>query len=106
MKDKLEAGDKAPEFSLENQNSQIISLKDYLGKKVLVYFYPKANTPGCTTQSCEVRDAKPNFSELNVDIIGISPDLPKKQAIFDEKFSLGFNLLSDTNHKVADSFGV
>lgn len=103
---KLKQGDNVPEFTLLNQNAETISLKDYSGKKVLIYFYPRANTPGCTTQSCEVRDAKPDFSDLGCEVIGISPDTPKKQSNFDNKFTLGFPLLCDEDHKVAESFGV
>jgi len=73
---------------------------------VLVYFYPKADTPGCTTQSCEIRDAKADLSGLGVDVLGISPDGSPAQKAFDEKFSLGFPLLSDPDHAVADAYGV
>lgn len=106
MLKKLKSGDKAPEFKLLNQNEEEISLSDYKGKKVLIYFYPKANTPGCTTQSCEIRDSKPDFGELGVDVIGISPDTPKRQSNFDNKHSLGFPLLCDTDHKVAEDYCV
>lgn len=106
MLEKLKPGDKAPGFKLLDQNEKEISLSDYLGKKVLVYFYPKANTPGCTTQSCEVRDSKDEFSGLGVDVIGISPDTPKRQQNFDNKHSLGFPLLCDTEHSVAEDYGV
>lgn len=106
MVKKLQKGDIAPKFSLQNQNDEIVSLSDYKGKKVLVYFYPRANTSGCTTQSCEVRDAKQDFSDLGVDVIGISPDTPKKQKNFDEKHNLGFPLLCDEDHTVAEEFGI
>lgn len=103
---KLQAGDNAPDFTLVDQNEKEITLGDFKGKKLLIYFYPKANTPGCTTQSCEVRDAKEDFSSLGVDVLGISPDTTKRQSNFDIKYSLGFPLLCDEDHKVAESFGV
>ncbi len=106
MKYRLKIGDKAPEIILEDQNKKIVKLSDYLGKKVLIYFYPRANTPGCTTQSCEIRDAKPNFKDLGVDVIGISPDTPKKQSNFDLKHSLGFPLLCDIDNITCKDYGV
>lgn len=102
----LKAGDKAPEFTLLNQQEQPISLSQFAGKKVLVYFYPKALTPGCTTQACGLRDSKSELDELNVVVLGISPDLPKKLAQFAEKKALNFTLLSDPDHQVAEAFGV
>ncbi len=101
----LEAGKKAPSFSLLDQNGKKVKSSDYKGRKLLVYFYPKANTPGCTTQSCNVRDASEDFSGLGVDVVGISPDQPAAQLKFDEKYSLGFPLLSDPDHKTAKAFG-
>ena len=102
----LKAGDLAPQFTLLNQNEQSVSLAQFSGKKVLVYFYPKALTPGCTTQACGLRDSRTELSELNVDVLGISPDLPKKLAQFIEKKALNFTLLSDPDHQVAEMFGV
>jgi len=99
----LTTGDAAPRFALADQNGNTVRLADFSGRKLFVYFYPKAGTPGCTTQSCEVRDAR---AELGVDVVGISPDAPNKQARFDEKYSLGFPLLADTDHAVAEAFGV
>ena len=84
----------------------MVSTSDFKGRKLLVYFYPKADTPGCTTQSCEVRDAREDLATLGVDVVGISPDRPEEQAAFDAKFSLGFPLLSDHDHTVADAYGV
>ncbi len=101
----LEAGKKAPSFSLLDQNGKKVKSSDYKGRKLLVYFYPKAKTPGCTTQSCNVRDASEDFGSLGVDVVGISPDQPAAQLKFDEKYSLGFPLLSDPNHKTAKAFG-
>lgn len=102
----LKAGDFAPHFALLDQNGQSVSLADFKGKKVLVYFYPKALTPGCTTQACGLRDSKAELEKLNVVILGISPDSPKKLANFAEKKALNFTLLSDEDHQVAEQFGV
>ncbi|CAM3907023.1 MULTISPECIES: thioredoxin-dependent thiol peroxidase [Avibacterium] len=102
----LKAGDFAPHFALLDQNEQLVSLTDFKGKKVLVYFYPKALTPGCTTQACGLRDSKAELEKLNVVILGISPDSPKKLANFAEKKALNFTLLSDEDHQVAEQFGV
>ncbi len=106
MSYKFIKGDKAPEFKLLNQKSEYVSLNDYIGKKVLLYFYPKANTPGCTTQSCEVRDSKVEFLKLGVEVIGISPDTPKRQSNFDVKYTLNFPLLCDEEHEVAEAYGI
>lgn len=103
---RLKKGDKAPHFTLLNQAEQQISLADFTGQKVLVYFYPKALTPGCTTQACALRDSKAEFDQLNVAVLGISPDQPQKLANFTTKKALNFHLLSDPEHKVADNFGV
>ncbi|WGE88414.1 thioredoxin-dependent thiol peroxidase [Actinobacillus equuli subsp. haemolyticus] len=102
----LKAGEQAPQFTLLDQHEQPISLSQFAGKKVLVYFYPKALTPGCTTQACGLRDSKSELEELNVVVLGISPDLPKKLAQFVEKKALNFTLLSDADHQVAEAFGV
>ena len=80
---KLEAGDAAPTFALRDQRGEIVRLEDYEGRKLLVYFYPEADTPGCTTQSCDVRDHRRELSELGLDVVGISPDEPDKQLAFD-----------------------
>ncbi len=103
---KLAVGDKAPAFTLEDQNGKKVKLADAKGKRVVVYFYPKADTPGCTTQSCNLRDAVPQLKKLKAVVYGISPDPPAKQKKFDDKYGLGFPLLADTEHKVAESFGV
>ncbi len=102
----LKPGDKAPDFVLKDQSENTVSLKDFRGGKLLLYFYPKADTPGCTTQSCAVRDARESLAELQVAAIGISPDKPAAQKKFDDKFSLGFPLLADVDHAVADAYGV
>jgi len=100
----LKRGDKAPDFALLDQNGQTLRLKDFRGRRVLAYFYPKADTPGCTTQACELRDASPRIGDTAV--LGISPDPPKRQAKFDEKYGLGFPLLSDEDHSVAEAYDV
>jgi peroxiredoxin Q/BCP len=102
---KLAKGDAAPAFSLLDQNGHEVMLEDFKGRTLLLYFYPEADTPGCTTQSCSIRDALPDLSTTGVDAIGISPDLPDKQLAFDEKYGLGFPLLSDPDHAVAEAYG-
>lgn len=102
----LQAGDKAPQFSLQNQNDETVSLTDFTGKKVLIYFYPKAMTPGCTVQAQGLRDVKDELGKKNVEVVGISPDAVKRLPKFVEKESLNFTLLSDEDHAVADAFGV
>jgi peroxiredoxin Q/BCP len=103
----LQVGDNAPQFSLNNQAGETISLKDVLTKgPVLVYFYPKASTPGCTVQAQGLRDIKAQLDGLNVTVLGISPDPVAKLAKFADKQQLNFALLSDEDHAVADGFGV
>jgi peroxiredoxin Q/BCP len=103
----LIAGDNAPLFTLKDQNDQDIKLVEYIGKKqVLVYFYPKAMTPGCTVQAQGLRDHKADLDILNTQVFGISPDEPKKLAKFCLRDGLNFSLLSDLDHSVADAFGV
>jgi peroxiredoxin Q/BCP len=104
MTDRLRPGDKAPDFTLADQSSRKVSLASFRGRQVLVYFYPKADTPGCTAQACALRDALPSVGTTAV--LGISPDPPKRQAAFDTKYGLGFPLLSDTDHAVAEAYGV
>jgi peroxiredoxin Q/BCP len=99
----LAVGDKAPELDLPDQEGRQVKLSDLAGRKVLVYFYPKADTPGCTTQACGLRDIAGEVGDTA--ILGISPDKPEKQAKFDAKYSLGFPLLSDPDHAVADAYG-
>ncbi len=103
---KLVIGDRAPAFTLLDQQGQKVKLSDFKGKRVVLYFYPKADTPGCTTQSCELRDHRKIFSKVGVGVLGISPDSPERQAKFDEKYGLGFPLLADTEHVVAEKYGV
>ena len=103
---KLKVGDPAPAFSLPDQSGKNHSLADFKGKKLLVFFYPKADTPGCTRQSCSVRDNHSDLSSLGVASIGASPDSSGAQKKFDDKFSLGFPLLADTQKTMAEAFGV
>ncbi len=102
----LKAGDQAPLFSLQNQHDETVSLADLKGKKVLVYFYPKAMTPGCTTQACGLRDSKSELDELGVVVFGVSPDPVKRLAKFIIRDELNFDLLSDEDHAIADAFGI
>ncbi|NMP16720.1 MULTISPECIES: thioredoxin-dependent thiol peroxidase [unclassified Thalassotalea] len=103
----LQVGDKAPLFSLQDQNDNTVNLADYIGKKrVLVYFYPKAMTPGCTVQAQNLRDSKAQLDALNTVVFGISPDAVKRLDKFCVRDELNFTLLSDEDHKVADDFGV
>ena len=99
----LQPGDKAPDFTLLDQHGQACSLGDYAGRKVLVFFYPKADTPGCTAQACGLRDVAGQVGDTA--IVGISPDKPAKQQRFDEKYGLGFPLLADEDHAVAERYG-
>ena len=102
----LQAGDAVPQFTLNDQNNRPVSLAQFKGRKVLIYFYPKSLTPGCTTQACGLRDAKNELEKLGVVILGISPDSPKKLAQFADKKDLNFTLLADEDHQVAEQFGV
>jgi peroxiredoxin Q/BCP len=100
-------GNMAPNFSLVNQTNEVIQLKDFKGKNnVVVYFYPKASTPGCTIQACGIRDYAMEFKKLNTRVFAISPDAPAKLMKFYTKYDLGFDLLSDEDHAVADVYGV
>jgi peroxiredoxin Q/BCP len=100
----LKPGDTAPAFSLLDQHGDSVDLGGFQGRKVLIYFYPKADTPGCTAQSCGLRDIAGQVGDTA--IVGISPDPPKKQLKFDQKYSLGFPLLADEDHAVAEAFDV
>jgi len=101
----LKVGARAPAFTLIDQEGKKVSLSDYKGKKLLLYFYPKADTPGCTKQACSIRDSAGELKKSSVAAVGISPDEPAKQKKFDDKYSLGFPLLSDPDHKVAAAYG-
>jgi peroxiredoxin Q/BCP len=102
----LKAGDVAPDFTLVSDDNRSVSLSDFRGKTVVLYFYPKADTSGCTTESCEFRDNFPRFSASNAVILGASPDTPKAQAKFKAKYGFQFPLLADEGHGLADAFGV
>ena len=102
----LQIGTKAPNFTLTNENGEQISLSNYLGQKVVVYFYPKDNTPGCTKQACAFRDAYDGFKEQNVTVIGISKDSEKSHANFIQKHNLNFILLSDPNLEAIQAYDV
>jgi len=102
---KLNIGDKAPAFSLLNQDGKKVTLSDFKGRNLLLYFYPKADTPGCTKQGCSIRDASKELKKLGMAAVGVSPDEPPKQKKFDDKYGLGFPLLSDPDHKVARAYG-
>lgn len=101
----LDTGDAAPHFKLSDQHDNEVTLDDFKGQKLLVYFYPRANTPGCTTQSCAVSEALPDLKRAGVAAVGISPDTPAAQKKFDDKYGLGFPLLCDTDLTVAKAFG-
>ncbi|MFC2076680.1 thioredoxin-dependent thiol peroxidase [candidate division KSB1 bacterium] len=102
---KLASGDKAPAFDLADQDGNSVKLSDFSGEKVLLYFYPRADTPGCTRQACSVRDSHAELEQTGIRTVGISPDDPEKQKKFDSKYDLGFPLLSDPDHAVAEAFG-
>jgi peroxiredoxin Q/BCP len=102
----LEPGSTAPDFTLPDQHGEPITLSSFTGKNVVLYFYPKADTPGCTTQACGVRDHSTDYADANAVVLGVSPDAPKKIAKFDDKYELGFPLLGDEDHSVAEAYGV
>ncbi|NIR46394.1 MAG: thioredoxin-dependent thiol peroxidase [Gemmatimonadetes bacterium] len=101
----LEAGAKAPEFELESDSGKTIRLSELRGRKVVLYFYPKDDTPGCTTEACELRDRFPEIEEKNATVLGVSPDGVKSHQRFKAKHELPFTLLSDPDHAVADAYG-
>ncbi len=102
----LEAGDKAPNFSALDQNGNTITLKDYTGKKLVIFFYPKASTPGCTAEACNLRDHYQTFLAQGYEIIGVSADSAKRQQNFKNKYELPYPLLADENKAVIKAFGV
>ena len=101
----LSARDEAPNFELSDQNDRKLKLEDFRGRKLLIYFYPKADTPGCTKQACSLRDAQEQLADLDVDVVGISPDMPSKQKKFQDKNDLNFPLLSDQDNTIAKAYG-
>jgi peroxiredoxin Q/BCP len=102
----LNVGDIAPDFELQNQQGETVRLSALRGKTVVLYFYPKADTPGCTKESCAFRDARSQFDAADTVILGISPDTVSSQLAFAEKYGLPFPLLADPDHQVADAYGV
>jgi peroxiredoxin Q/BCP len=102
---KLNIGDKAPDFKSINEKGEVVSLKDYTGKKLVLYFYPKDNTPGCTAEACDLRDHYTTFQKQGYEILGVSPDSVKSHAKFIEKYELPFSLLADEDHSVAEAYG-
>ena len=106
MTTKLSKGDAAPDFVLENQDGEEVTLKSYRGKKVLLYFYPKASTSGCKNQSCAVNEALPELNKLNCEAIGMSADTVKRQKNFAVKNDYNFPLLADLEHVIGDQYGI
>jgi thioredoxin-dependent peroxiredoxin len=102
---KLEPGDKAPDFTLPDADGKLVSLSSLRGQQVIVYFYPAAMTPGCTTQACDFRDSLSSLAAAGVTVLGISPDAPAKLAKFRDRDHLTFPLLSDPDHKVLEAYG-
>ncbi|WP_120522437.1 thioredoxin-dependent thiol peroxidase [Arthrobacter celericrescens] len=105
MTQKLLAGTQAPDFALLDSTGQKVSLSDFRGRNVIVYFYPEASTPGCTTEACDFRDSLASLQGSGYEVLGISPDAPEKIARFVDEFALTFPLLSDENHAVALAYG-
>jgi thioredoxin-dependent peroxiredoxin len=99
-------GERAPDFTLADQDGNPVSLSGLRGKTVVLYFYPKADTPGCTTQACGVRDRQADYERAGAIVLGVSPDPIKRVAAFDQKYGLGFPLLADEDHSVAEAYGV
>jgi peroxiredoxin Q/BCP len=102
----LEKGDLAPDFTLQDQHGDPVSLSKLRGRKVILYFYPKADTPGCTAQACGVRDHRGEYEKVDAVVLGVSPDPVKNVAKFDQKYGLGFPLLADADQLVAEEYGV
>lgn len=101
----LSEGDLAPDFTLPDQNGEPLTLSSLRGETVVLYFYPRADTPGCTTQACGIRDRSAEYAAAGARVIGVSPDQPEKIKRFDDKHGLGFTLLGDVDHAVADAYG-
>lgn len=102
----LKVGDKVPEFSAKDQDDNTISLSDYKGKKLVVFFYPKASTPGCTVEACNLRDNYKELQDLGYELLGVSADSQKRQLNFKNKYNFPFPLLADEDHTVINIFGV
>ncbi|MEO9174575.1 MAG: thioredoxin-dependent thiol peroxidase [Gaiellales bacterium] len=101
----LSAGDPAPDFSLPADDGSTVGLADLKGRRAVIYFYPRDDTPGCTKQACALRDAQADFDAIGATIVGVSPDSPESHARFRDKYALGFRLLADQDHAVAEAFG-
>jgi peroxiredoxin Q/BCP len=101
----IQEGDTAPDFELENQDGKRVKLSELRGSPVVLYFYPKADTPGCTTQACGIRDRSDEYGAVGATVLGVSPDKPAKLRKFADKYGLPFTLLADTEHEVAESYG-
>jgi peroxiredoxin Q/BCP len=101
----LSPGDPAPDFELPADDGSTVRLADLLGKRVVVYFYPKDDTPGCTAQACSLRDAQADFDKVGATVLGVSPDSVESHAKFRDKYALGFRLLADQDHSMADAYG-
>ena len=102
----LQVGDRVPDFSVKDQDGNDVQLTDYKGKKVIVFFYPKANTPGCTAEACNLRDNYEELQAAGYELLGVSADSQKKQASFKNKYEFPFPLLADEDHAVINAFGV
>ncbi len=102
----VEPGDPAPDFELPDQDGRAVKLSDFHGTPVVLYFYPKADTSGCTVQACGVRDHQQDYARFGATVIGVSPDPVKRVKKFDQKYELGFPLLADEDHSVAEAYGV
>jgi thioredoxin-dependent peroxiredoxin len=102
----IEKGDRAPDFELPDQDGRAVRLEDFRGQPVVLYFYPKASTPGCTTQACGVRDHQADYAKSGAVVLGVSPDSVDKVKKFHDQQSLNFALLADEGHRVADDYGV
>jgi thioredoxin-dependent peroxiredoxin len=102
----IEPGDTAPDFELPDQDGQLVKLSDHRGRNVIVYFYPKADTPGCTAQACGIRDRSDEYDAANAVVLGISPDKPAALRKLADKYELPFTLLADPDHAVAEEYGV
>jgi peroxiredoxin Q/BCP len=102
----VEVGQSAPDFELPDQNGEPVRLSDLRGQRIVLYFYPKADTPGCTTQACGIRDHAADYDAADAVVLGISPDPVKRVKKFADKYDLGFTLLADEDHAVAEAYGV
>lgn len=104
--EKLKVGDVAPDFKGILQDGREVALSDYTDKKLILYFYPKDNTPGCTAQACSLRDGREELQKMGFEVVGVSPDTEKRHVSFIEKHSLNFDLIADVDHSIAESYGV